>query len=46
MDQTELSAIIEKARGDGSDTLDISQEELESLPASIGDLGNLVELDL
>ena len=46
MNQAQLSAIIEKARNDGSDTLDLSKEELESLPPEIGSLTGLVELDL
>ncbi len=46
MNQAQLSAIIEKARNDGSDTLDLSKEELASLPPEIGSLTGLVELDL
>ena len=46
MNQAQLSAIIEKAKSDGSDTLDLSNEELESLPPEIGSLTGLVEVDL
>ena len=46
MRQGELAALLAKVKDDGSDTLDLSREELEYLPPEIGDLVHLVELDL
>jgi len=46
LNQDQLSALIGKARSDGSDTLDLAKEDLEFLPREIGSLVDLVELDL
>ena len=38
MDQIELAQVIAQARDDGSTTLDLSNQRLESLPPEIGNL--------
>ena len=46
MNQAELIAIIGKTLNDGLTELDLSKEGLTSLPPEIGNLTDLLELDL
>jgi Leucine Rich repeats (2 copies) len=46
MTQEELAAVIEKAKKDRSTSLDLSRNQLTSLPESLYDLTSLKELNL
>ena len=46
MTQQELLNLIEEAKKDGRESLDLSSQELESLPSEIGQLLNLTRLEL
>ena len=46
MDQDKLAAIITRARNNRTTVLSLGGADLESLPAEIGDLTGLTELDL
>ncbi len=46
MIEAELEAIIEKARVDGDLKLDLSRIKISTLPESIGNLTNLIELKI
>ena len=46
MDQDELAKKIAQAADEGWTTLDLSEEEIDYLPADIGDLTDLTSLNL